>query len=156
MQPATISLRITEALLGEHGAMYPLLDLIERTAPSASLDELRIKATCLRSILVSHASIEDAVLRPAIEAHLARPEPLLDGSPAPTDHQLIDAGLAEALAAVEVEDARRRLLETVAKTRKHFIKEETIVFGIAGRELSDHAQEQLGSEWARMRGVFVS
>jgi hypothetical protein len=34
-------MRITHALLGEHGAMYPLLDLIERTALTADRADLR-------------------------------------------------------------------------------------------------------------------
>ena len=63
-------MRIIQALLGEHGAMYPLLDLIEKTSGEASLDQLKTQAGLLRSTLVSHADLEDPLLRPAILAHL--------------------------------------------------------------------------------------
>jgi len=31
-----------------------------------------------------------------------------------------------------------------------------IIFGITGRELSNQFEKELGAEWARRRGVFVS
>ena len=55
-----------------------------------------------------------------------------------------------------MEKARRLLLDTVVKTRKHFLKEETIIFPIARRELSHQRQDELGAEWARRRGVSVN
>ena len=142
-------MRITQALLGEHGAMYPLLELIERTASSADLQELKIRASCLRSAVGTHARIEDELLRPAIQAYLP---PAKTG---PTDHEAIDAGLSRVLESVDAEEARQSLLVTVAETRKHFLKEEKIIFGIAVRELSRDFQEQLGEEWARRRGVCL-
>jgi len=56
--------------------------------------------------------------------------------------------------AVRVEVARRVLL-AIAFARKHFLKEEIFVFGIATRELSRQVQEELGAEWARRRGVTI-
>jgi hemerythrin-like domain-containing protein len=147
---------IIQVLLGEHGAMYPLLERIENTASSADLQGLKIQASLLQSTLVSHADIEDALLRPVILKYLPQPAPAADGKTAPTDHEIIVGGLAQVLAAVEAQEARRWLLDTVAKTRKHFLKEETIIFGIAGRELSHQRQDELGAEWARMRGVLVN
>jgi hypothetical protein len=143
---------IIQVLLGEHGAMYPLLERIENTASSADLQGLKIQASLLQSTLVSHADIEDALLRPVILKYLPQPAPAADGKTAPTDHEIIVGGLAQVLAAVEAQEARRWLLDTVAKTRK----EETIIFGIAGRELSHQRQDELGAEWARMRGVLVN
>ncbi len=142
-------MRITQALLGEHGAMYPLLDLIEKNSAEASLDQLKTQAGLLRSTLVSHADLEDRLLRPAILAHL----PATNGGP--TDHQVIGAGLDRVLAACAAEEARAAMLETVGKTRKHFHKEESIIFGIAERELSRELQEQLGADWAASRRVLV-
>lgn len=100
--------------------------------------------------------MEDELLRPVILQYLPQAAPAADGSTAPRDHQIIGAGLAEVLAAVEVEKARRLLVDTVAKTRKHFLKEETIIFAIARRELSHQCQDELGAEWARRRGVSVN
>jgi hypothetical protein len=57
---------IIQVLLGEHGAIYPLLTQIEKTASSADLGELKIQASILHSVLVSHADLEDELLRPVI------------------------------------------------------------------------------------------
>ena len=149
-------MRIIQALLGEHGAMYPLLEQIEETASSAGLEELKVRASCLRSTLTSHAEIEDELLRPAIQQYLPQPVAASDGTIVATDHEVIGAGLSRVLASAEAGEARQLLLDTVAKTRKHFLKEETIIFGIAARELSQQFQEELGAQWARRRGVFVN
>ncbi len=148
-------MRVTDGLKGEHGAMYPLLAFIREKAEQASIGEVRLLASCLESVLISHADIEDAILRPPIEEHLPVPEPNPDGSPGPTDHQVIRRLLTGALEAPGVELARSYLLRTVADTYRHFEKEETRIFAIAERELSEAAQRGLGMEWASRRGVRV-
>ena len=42
-------MRILHALLGEHGALYPLLTMIENTAGASGLEQLHAQADCLRS-----------------------------------------------------------------------------------------------------------
>lgn len=81
-------MRLTDAVKGEPGAMYPVLAFIHEHAEYSTIVELPAMAGCLESVLISHAAIEDAILRPPIEEHLAVP-PNRDGSPGPTDHQLI-------------------------------------------------------------------
>ncbi len=110
----------------------------------------------MQATLISHADIEDALLRPDILKYLPHPAPAADGGTAPTDHEIIGGVLAQVLAAVDAREARRWLLDTVARTRKHFLKEETTIFGIAGRELSPRRQDELGAEWARIRGVSAN
>lgn len=141
-------IRITHALLGEHGAIYPLLQFIESAAPSADVDAIRLQAALLQSALISHAGLEDTLLRPAIEEHL----PKSDG---PTDHQVIGAGLRSVIEAQDAAEARRLLLDVIAQTRKHFAKEEAVIFGIAARELAAEDQEQLGDRWAKCRQVAL-
>ena len=41
-------MRILHALLGEHGALYPLLTLIENTAAASGLEQIHAQADCLR------------------------------------------------------------------------------------------------------------
>lgn len=149
-------MRITQALLGEHAAMYPLLNLIESTAPEAGLESLKIQASFLQSAIMSHAAIEDKLLRPAILPHLPQRAAAPDGGVPPTDHQIIESGIMSVLGANDTMQARTLLLDTVAKTRKHFRKEETIIFGIAERELSDARQRELGAQWAELRNVQPS
>jgi|SRR5215472_13193854 len=48
------------------------------------------------------------------------------------------------------------LVETIAWALKDLLKEETILFAIAERELSGEVQEQLGAECPRLRGVIRS
>ena len=147
---------LIQVLLGEHGAIYPLLEQIETTAPTADLPGLKMQANLLCATLLSHADLEDDLLRPDVLPFLPAAAPAADGGVAPTDHEIIRAGLAQVSAASEVTEARRWLMETVAKTRKHFFKEETIVFGIARRKLSPERQNELAGEWARRRGVSLN
>lgn len=146
-------MRITQALLGEHGAMYPLLDLIERSASTAGLAEIKAQARFLEATLISHADIEDELLRPLVLPYLPKPEPGPDGSIPPTDHQVIHAGLTSVADAADVEAARQRLKDTVAATRKHFRKEERIIFPIADSHLPAEQLRELGAQWAVLRRV---
>lgn len=146
-------MKITDALLGEHGAIYPLLDWIEAAAPAAGIAGIRAFVSLLEATLITHAGLEDDLLRPVILPYLPAPEPGPDGSAPPTDHEVIAAGLRSAAAAASAEEARRLLLDALAKTRKHFHKEENVVFAIAGRELSGELQEELGARWAARRNV---
>jgi len=82
-------MKITQALLGEHGAIYPLFDLIDKTTASAGLAEIKARASSLESALDSHAAIEDELLRPAIQAYLPAPPAAPDGAAPPTDHEII-------------------------------------------------------------------
>ena len=147
---------IIQVLLGEHGAMYPLFERIEKTAEAADLTGLRLQASLLEAILISHADLEDALLRPEIRQFLPPAVTTADGTPVPTDHELIRAGLADAFTAANEQEARRCLLDTVAQTRKHFLKEESTIFTIALRELSSQRQKELAAEWARRRGAFIN
>jgi hemerythrin-like domain-containing protein len=58
--------------------------------------------------------------------------------------------------AADAKEARRRLTDTLAMTRKHFEKEEEIIFAIADRELSEGLQHDLGAKWAASRNMFVA
>jgi hypothetical protein len=139
---------IIEALLGEHGALYPLFERIEALAQYAGLAELKLYADLLESTLISHADLEDELLRPEIRRYL----PPTSG---PTDHERIRAGLERVAAAFDADEARRCLLETLARTRTHFRKEESTIFTIARHELCPDRQQELAAEWALIRGVSI-
>lgn len=146
-------MKIIHALLGEHGAIRPLLDSIEASASTDDPATLKTRIQVLSAALVSHADLEDELLRPAILEWLPRPTPGPDGKAPPTDHQVIKAGLAQVTDADDPREARRALAETVAMTRKHLEKEELVVFPIADLQLSGEFQEELGAAWAARRGV---
>jgi hemerythrin-like domain-containing protein len=142
-------MRITDALLGEHGAIYPLLDLLEKTLPDGDLAGAVTRAACLHSALITHAAIEDAVLRPAIQKFLPPP-------PSQTDHEVIEQALLRVMSATDRDEAMRLLRDALARTRKHFHKEETVIFPLAERELSADELDRLGDEWAARRRVNLS
>ncbi|MBS1854223.1 MAG: hemerythrin domain-containing protein [Acidobacteria bacterium] len=144
-------MKITHALRGEHGAIYPLLDIIQESAPVVGIESIRTQARILRATLMSHADIEDAVLRPAIERYLPEPAPEPDGSRPPSDHQRIRAGLEHAMDAGLVEEARRLLIQTVEAISRHFAKEEGVIFAIAECELPEEVQHDLGARWSALR-----
>lgn len=138
-------MRITDVLLGEHGAMYPLLDYIENTA-----GESGVKAAFLRSALLSHADLEDSLLKPVILSFLPKP------NVGPTDHEVIAAKLQNVVNATVEKEAREQLLDVVRDIRKHFRKEESIVFPLADGNLTTSQQSTLVSEWARSRGLEIT
>lgn len=148
-------MRITQALLGEHGAMYPLLDYMEKSAPLASLEQIRAHTHLLQAALLTHADLEEALLRPALLPYLAAAETGPDGVLPPTDHQIIAAGLTSVIEAAEENVARQRLLDTIAVTRTHFRKEENEIFPIVGRHLAVELQQELGARWAALRNVNI-
>ncbi len=56
-------MKITDALLGEHGAFYAQFDRLEETLPHTTLaGEVREQAALLAAALVSHAQLEDTLL----------------------------------------------------------------------------------------------
>jgi len=139
-------MKITDALLGEHGAIYPLLDFIESGEGDSA-----VKAALLRSALLSHAELEDRLLKPALLPYLPQPT-----GAAPTDHEAIAAKLQGVLDACIEADARTLLLDAVRDIRKHFRKEESVIFPLAEEELSEAEQRKLATEWSRRRGLRVS
>lgn len=145
-------MRITQSLRGEHGAINALLDFIELRATDATSEQLGLLADALSAVLLSHAAIEDGFLRPAILPFLPPPP----GEPdAPTDHQVIAELLRKARQAADADTRRRLLSKTLEQTRKHFTKEETIVFPLAEREVSVEEQRSLATAWAARRQVAL-
>ena len=128
--------------------MYPLFDRIEALAENAELPEMKLLARVLESSVVSHADLEDALLRPEIRQFL----PSTSG---PTDHEQIRFGLGRVTGAVDEGEARRWLFETLTMPRRQFKKEESIIFTIARRELSPVRQQELAAEWAQQRQVSI-
>jgi hemerythrin-like domain-containing protein len=141
---------ITQALRGEHGAINPLLERIEIEAASASLETLQAFERMLSASLLTHAGIEDDVLRPSIIDYLPTPP---GGPAALTDHERIARLLSRAETAATASEARDALRAAVAETRLHFKKEEEKIFPIAERRLSKYTQRRLAEQWAQIRRV---
>lgn len=143
-------MKITHALLGEHGALYSLLENAKQVATEtqSTWHDLRQQAAILSSAVVAHASVEDALLRPALRNHVPAPS-------GPTDHEVIASAFGDVQAAADLAHTRSLLLHALAMTHEHFKKEEGMLFPLAERHLTDEEQEWLGAEWARVRRVFI-
>ena len=147
-------MKITEALLGEHGVFYAQFDHMERVVPRmANLPLVQSQGALLASALAPHAHIENDLLFHAMESHLPS-----DSGPLAVmrqEHEEIEGALKRLLEAREVEEAQRLLQYAIDTARGHFAKEEQILFVMAAQLLGARALEQLGQQWAETRRVKI-
>jgi hemerythrin-like domain-containing protein len=71
------------------------------------------------------------------------------------EHHQIEQSLDSIPALRRVADAKRRLLQAVSLSRKHFDKEERIVFPLAEKQLSAKSLLVLGRRWEEQRTVPI-
>ena len=146
-------MKITDALLGEHGAFYAQFDRIEEQLPSCrSIAEVREQAALLDAALVTHAKLEDELLFASMAAaglDAGLLASMMD------EHQQIADRLARAQGTTDLELGRNELLEAVAIARDHFAKEERMAFPIAETGLGRAELETLGASWATRRDVYL-
>jgi hemerythrin-like domain-containing protein len=149
-------MKITDALLGEHGVFYAQFSHLERVIPMMTdVETVVAEASLLAAGLATHAALEDELLFTALEPHLGvKAGPL---AVMRMEHDQIEGELAclEEEAA-ELEDAQNLLLEIVQVARQHFAKEERILFAIAAQALDEQTLTHLGLQWAARRNVLIS
>ena len=146
-------MRITDALLGEHGAFYAQFDRLEETLPhTTSAAEVREQAALLAAALVTHAKLEDTLLFDRMRAAGAD-EGLL--STMESEHATIAGLLTRAQGSQDAAVAREDLLEAVALAREHFAKEERLAFPLADSALGPVVLTELGARWSERRDVFL-
>lgn len=146
-------MKITDALLGEHGALVAMFDRLDHHLDSAKdSGEVREQAALLAAALVSHAELEDDLLFVAmIEA----------GAPADLvanmadDHETIAGGLRRAQGTTTVSEARDELRTAVGLARQHFELEERMAFPLAANLLGEEKLAELGAVWAERRAVWL-
>jgi len=135
-------MKITEALLSEHLVFHNLFDQIEAAAPGLkTLAELKAVAAMLESMLRMHAEAEDALFFGPLEhcfEQIGQRDSFLQ------EHEEMDANLQLVDKAVRVKEALDLLLRAVAHSRRHFDREERIVFPLAERVLNEGTLEELG------------
>lgn len=144
---------ITDALLGEHAALYELFDHSRDVASrGGGLAELKATVAAVDRLLVSHARLEEELLFPRLEPFLGPMGPL---AVMLSEHRGIDE-LLEAVRretdAAALADLVHRLIELSAG---HFRKEEMVLFGMARRFLDRDTLDELGAEWAAARNVAL-
>lgn len=146
-------MKLTDALLGEHGVIYDLLDEVEAFAASAkTAEEITAAIAAPGAALLHHATIEDELLFPALEAVIGRAGMV---AVMRSEHTLIEAQLARVRASRDLQTSGRALVELLATTRAHFSKEENVLFPAANHHVGGERLAELTSKWASMRSVAV-
>lgn len=146
-------MRITDALLGEHGVLHAQLDHLEASlADEDRIEGVRRLAALLAAGLVPHAQIENEFLfEPLAEATGPGPALVMID-----EHGRIEAALEEVEAITDPDRARARVLEAIALARDHFRKEEEIAFPLAEATFGTERLIELGRRWAEERHVELA
>lgn len=147
-------MKLTDALLGEHGAFYVLFDQIEEIAATGSaLAQLRGATTVLEAMVHSHARLEEELLFSALEPHLGKE----DGPLAIMydEHKEMERVLGHMEEMPDVDQAILWIPEALGAARNHFQKEEQVLFPMAQSVLGDETLDRLGRTWAEARGVTI-
>jgi hypothetical protein len=142
-------MKITEALLAEHLVFHNLFDHIEVTAPRLkTLAEIKSLAALMESMLRAHSDTEDELFIGPLEhcfEQIGQRDAFIE------EHEEIDGNLKKVQGAKQVRLACQLLLAAVAYSRKHFDKEERIVFPMAERVLKNKTLTALGQTWMEQR-----
>jgi hemerythrin-like domain-containing protein len=142
-------MKITEALLAEHLVFHNMFDHIEATTPTMkTLAEVKSVAALMESMLRAHSDTEDDLFIGPLEhcfEQIGQRDTFLE------EHQEIDGNLARVKKSTQVNEARELLLAAVAYSRRHFDKEERIVFPMAERILKNKTLTALGQTWMDQR-----
>jgi hemerythrin-like domain-containing protein len=147
-------MKITEALAAEHVVFHNLFDHLEKTVPRIrTLAQLRSLAALLEAMLEVHSVTEDQLLMEPLEPSLAQ---IGQHENFHAEHQEIDAGLDRVRTARRLAEARRFLLRAVLASRRHFDREERIIFPLAERLLSAKTLESLGHRWELQRKALLA
>jgi hemerythrin-like domain-containing protein len=106
----------------------------------------------LAAVLDSHATLEEELLFSALKPHLTDDKLI---SEMYAEHKEIQAGLERIEDARDIREAVDAVQETLSVARRHFRKEEEVLYSLARRKLDDEVQAQLGEAWAAARKVFA-
>ncbi|HEV2207430.1 MAG TPA: hemerythrin domain-containing protein [Verrucomicrobiae bacterium] len=138
-------MKITEALLAEHAVFHSMFDHLERTVPElGSVAEIRSLAALVERMLKAHSDTEDELFLGPLEhcfEQIGQRDSFLE------EHQEMDGQLRLVQQATRLKHARELLLAAISHSRRHFHREERVVFPLAERVLKDKTLHDLGQAW---------
>jgi len=147
-------MKITQALQAEHVVFHNVFDYLERATPKLkTLGEIRALGGLLEAMLEVHSKVEDRLLVEPLEPSLHQ---LGQHENFHAEHDEIDRSLSAIQTVRQVAQARHHLNRAVALSRRHFDKEERIVFPMAEKILSARTLTHLGERWAAERKDLVA
>jgi hemerythrin-like domain-containing protein len=142
-------MKITDILRAEHTVFHHLFDHVEAIAPKLkTLAEVKALALLVERVMAPHSETEDELFIAPLEHcfdQLGHKETFHQ------EHELIEATLVKVSQTRTLKDGKRLLLGVIAACRKHFEKEERIVFPMAERVLKANTLSVLGHEWMKRR-----
>jgi regulator of cell morphogenesis and NO signaling len=139
---------ITDALFGEHGAIYRLLDHL-LNARFTTAEEARVQAAELAASLAPHAHLEDELLFVAMEGPLGP-----NGGPLAVmrmEHAEVEGTLERLMEVEDIETARELVAHLSTVAGEHFTKEEEVLFPLAEELLDEAELRSLGEQWVTRR-----
>lgn len=142
-------MKITDALLAEHTVFHQLFDYLETAIQRCrTLPEVRSQARLLESLLEDHSKAEEELLIAPLDHCL---EQIGQRELFHKEHEEIDGGLRQAVATRDLKLARKALLTAVLASRRHFDKEERVIFPLAEKVLKARTLNELGDIWISRR-----
>jgi hemerythrin-like domain-containing protein len=142
-------MKITDALLAEHTVFHQLFDYLETATPRCrTLAEIKNHARLLESMLEDHSKAEEELLMAPLDHCL---EQIGQRDLFHKEHEEIDGGLRRALATRDLGLGRKALLTAVLASRRHFDKEERVIFPLAEKVLKARTLNDLGETWISRR-----
>jgi hemerythrin-like domain-containing protein len=146
-------MRITDILRAEHTVFHHLFNHIEANAPAfKTLSEVKSLARLLEKVMAPHSHTEDELFIEPLEHcfdQIGHKETFHH------EHELIEEMFVQIQKAGALKGARKGLLEVIAAARKHFEKEERVVFPMAERILKAKTLSNLGHEWMERRAASL-
>jgi len=142
-------MKITEALLAEHQVFHNLFDHVEARVPRLkTLAEIKALAALIESVLEAHSRTEDDLFIEPLEHCF---EQIGHRETFHEEHDQIDDWLRKVQKANTAARARQCLQSAITACRKHFDKEERIVFPMAERVLKARTLTALAQTWMEQR-----
>ncbi len=143
---------IVTALLGEHAALYALFDYARTQSAVWSACEIHQMARTIESVMSPHARFEDEFLFDRLSVSNAGLQKTLAAMR--EEHKHLGALLADLRRAKNPPDElRAKLLHLVDTATEHNQVEERVLFDVARHHLAPSVIEDLGLQWARLRGL---
>ena len=144
-------MKITDVLRAEHAVFHNLFDHIEATVPRLkTLAEVKLLAAVVEKVHGPHSKTEVDLFIEPLEPYF---DQMWQRETFHYEHEHIEAALLKVQKTKTFKDAKKILLNAIAASRKHFDKEERIVFPLAERVLKAKTLSELGKQWLHRREV---
>ncbi|MBC8094450.1 MAG: hemerythrin domain-containing protein [Akkermansiaceae bacterium] len=144
-------MKITDVLRAEHAVFHNLFDHIETVVPRIkTLAEIKTLANVVEKVHAPHSKTEDDLFIEPL-AHCF--DQIGQNETFHAEHKQIEETLAAVHKTRTLKDAKKILLNAMAISRKHFDKEERIVFPMAERILKAKTLSELGEQWLSRRKI---